>query len=69
MTLAFKQCHTSADLLALVEDLVAQNCLSPAKAVERAKNRLRSMRDKTEKDQAARDLAEYDKDNNTSSVA
>ena len=69
MTLAFKQCHTSADLLALVEDLVAQNCLSPAKAVERAKNRLRSMRDKGEKDQAAKDLADYDKDNNTSSVA
>ena len=57
--LAFKVCDTAPALQGLVDDMMLSECLTPARALELGRNRIRTMRNRQEKDEATNNLTEF----------
>ena len=57
--LAFKVCDTAPALQGLIDDMMLSECLTPARALELGRNRIRTMRNREEKDEATKNLTEF----------
>ena len=57
--LAFKVCDTAPALQGLIDDMMLSECLTPARALELGRNRIRTMRNRQEKEEAMNNLKEF----------